>query len=205
MRVLEKIRYKLRYNAWPRLVVNVLKRLGIILLPYYLFRRSLGTPVHPVDRGDWELIELCEEDMPQLASLPLVHGNEQTYRQRIRNGQRALALRRGREFGAFCWLDPEYCSYAGEGFRLPDDEIYSYDIYTVPALRGMNLAPLLNALYSERLRQEGYRSVCSVVDVWNKPSLNYVRKIGAVAHRKNLYISIFGVFRRSFVMRRFQA
>ncbi len=199
----ERIRYKLRYNSWPRLLVNGLKRFGIVVLPYYLFRRSLNLPAQAVERGDWELLELGADEMPRLAALPLVHGDEKSYRDRIQKGQRAFALCRGGEVGAFCWMDPVRCSYAGEGFQLQDDEIYLYDIFTALELRGMNLAPLLSSLYSKQLHQEGYRHVYSVVDAWNKPSLNYIRKIGARAERKNLYINLFGIFKRSIVLRRF--
>jgi len=180
--------------------MNALKRIGITVLPYYVFRRDIaGSPKHPELEG-YEFIELTAEDMPRITGLPMVHGDEQTYRQRLRNGQRSFALRQGDEILAFCWMDPERCSFAGEGFTLQADETYVYDIYTTPSQRGRNLAPILNACYTEMLRAEGIRTVFGVVDSMNRASLNYVMKVGCQVQRKNLYLNLFGLLEKSIVL-----
>jgi len=198
--LLAKLRYKLRYNSWPRLIVNVLKRIGITILPYYVFRRDIsGPPKQPSCEG-YEFSELTTEDMPRIARLPLVHSSEQTYLLRQRNGQRCFALRQDGELCAFCWMDPDRFSFVGEGEALQADEAYLYDIYTTPSQRGHNLAPILNACYTELLRAEGIRIVLGVVDSMNRSSLNYVRKIGSRVQRKNLYLNLFGLMKKSIVL-----
>jgi len=198
--LLEKLRYKLRYNSWPRLIVNALKRIGITILPYYVFRRDITDPPKPQGCVGHEFVELTTEDIPQIARLPLVHSNEQTYRRRLHNGQRCFALKQNGEFCAFCWMDPACFSFAGEGNALQTGEAYIYDIYTAPSQRGHNLAPMLNACYTETLRTEGFHAVIGVVDSMNRSSLNYVRKIGSQVQRKNLYLNLFGLLKKSIVL-----
>jgi len=196
----EKLRYRFRYNSWPRLIVNALKRAGITILPYYVFRREIpDPPPHPDCKG-YEFAELTAQDIPQIAGLPLVHCDEQTCRRRMRDGQRCFAIRRGGEICAFCWMDPDCFSFAGEGRALQADEAYIYDIYTAPAQRGHNLAPLLNACYTEKLYTEGVHAVLGVVDSMNRSSLGYVRKIGSRVQRKNLYLNLFGLVKKSIVL-----
>ena len=146
----------MRYNSWPRLVINALKRVGITVLPYYLFRRPLAESSRELDDTGWQFRELTVDDVPALARLPMVHGNAEIFRERLLNGQRSFALTRDGEIFTFNWADPDACSYPGENFTLADDEIYLYDIYTVPEQRGNNLAPLFSAHYSQQLAGRGY-------------------------------------------------
>jgi len=200
---LAKLRYKFRYNSWARLGMNALKRIGITVLPYYVFHRDItGQQKHP-DLEGYEFGELGAEDMPRIADLPLVHSSEQTYRRRLRDGQRCFALKQGGDICAFSWMDSDHCSFSGERFTLQADEVYMYDIYTALDRRGQNLAPMLNACYSERLRAEGIRIILSIVDSLNRSSLNYVTKVGCVAQRKKLYLNIFGLLEKSIVLKIF--
>jgi hypothetical protein len=197
---LEKLHYKLRYNSWPRLLVNALKRFGITILPYYVFYRDItGSPKQP-DLDGYEFVELTAVDMPLIAALPLAHSHEQTYQLRLQNKQRCYALRQQDEIFAFCWMDPDHFSFKGEGKTLQADEAYIYDIYTLPIKRGHHLAPKLNACYTNKLRAEGIRTVIGVVDTMNQPSLNYVRKIGCQVQQKKLYLNIFGLINKSIVL-----
>jgi hypothetical protein len=198
--LLEKLHYKLRYNSWPRLFVNTLKRFGITILPYYVFYRDITGPPKQSDLEGYEFVELTAVDMPLIATLPLVHNNEQTYQLRLKNKQHCYALRQHDEVFAFCWMDPFHFSFKGEGKLLQDDEAYIYDIYTMPLKRGHHLAPKLNACYTNKLRAEGIRTVIGVVDTMNLPSLNYVRKIGCQVQQKKLYLNIFGLINKSIVL-----
>ena len=200
-RLLAQIRYKLRYNSWSRLFVNALKRIGITILPYYVFRRDIsGPPKKPICE-DYEFAELTAKNISQIARLPMVHSDERTYRIRLNSGQRCFGLRQDDEFCAFCWMDPDRFSFVGEGIMLQSDEVYIYDIYTIPAKRGRELAPILNACYTEMLRAEGIHAVLGIVDSMNRSSLNYVRKIGSRIQRKNLYLNLFGLVEKSIALK----
>jgi hypothetical protein len=203
MHSLATLRYKIRYNPLPRLILNALKRVGITILPYYLFRRPLAVPGKMPDRGPFQFLELHDDAMADIAAMPMVSSGEQAYRGRLQQGQRCFGLRRSDETVAYCWMDSRECRVNGEWFPLRAGEVYAYDIYTLPRLRGQNLAPLLNACFSDMLRESGITTVYSVIDYYNRPSLNFAEKIGARAQRLNLYIRLFGLFEKSVVLKQF--
>ncbi len=202
---LDKLCYKLRYNSWPRLTMNALKRIGLTILPYYVFRRDITiAEKHPAP-DSYEYGELTSEDMPDVAALPLVHSSEQIYRTRLSNGQRCFALKREGVICAFSWMDPNHFSFPAERTTLRSDEVYMYDIYTTLAMRGQNLAAILTACYTAKLRAEGVSTILSVVDSFNRPSLNYIKKAGGRMQRKNLYLNFFGLIEKSIVLKVYDA
>lgn len=205
MRFVDKLRYKLRYNPAPRLLINALKRLGIVILPYYLLRRSLAATRRAAQRTDARLEELDDAAMEHIAALPMANNDAATYRRWRARGQQCFGLYLDDELVGFCWMDGRECSFPGERFALAADEAYAFDIYTVPSRRGQNLAPLLNACFSEHLLATGTREVVSVIDCFNRPSLAFADKIGARRERMNLYLRLFGLWERSYVLRRYPA
>jgi len=93
-------------------------------------------------------------------------------------------------------VDPASFSFVGEKVALLSGEAYVYDIYAIPTQRGRNLASILNADYTELLHGEGVSTVIGVVDAFNRSSLNYVRKVGCIVRRKNLYLNLFGLVKK---------
>lgn len=198
--LLGKLRYKFQYNSWSRLIVNALKRFGITILPYYVFRRRVSGQPRAPELGEMTFAELVVKDMPQIACLPLAHSNEDTYRSRLAAGQRAFGLKQRDEIIAFCWMDTRGFSFPGEGDSLRPGEVYIYDIYTIPERRGQGVAPLLNACYTKSMHDEGFHTFLGVIDSMNHPSINYVRKTGSRAERKNLYLNLFGFYEKNFLL-----
>ncbi len=199
----DTLRYKLRYNPPQRLLINAFKRIGITVLPYYLTLRSLPDTRSTLDRSHCSLIELGPEAMAQIAAMPMAHATEAVYRERLSLGQRCFGLMLDGRLVGYCWMDPARCSYGGEGFALAEDEGYCFDIYILPSERGCNLAPLLNACFSDRLEELGIRRMYGVIDRYNRPSLRFAEKIGARRIRLNLYVRLFGLFEKSWVLRRY--
>ena len=198
------LRYKLRYNPPQRLLINALKRVGITILPYYLTLRSVQDTRSTLERSHCSLVELGPESMATIAAMPMAHASEAVYRKRLSLGQRCFGLMLDGRLVGYCWMDPARCSYGGEGFELADDEGYGFDIYTLPGERGRNLAPLLNACFSDRLEELGIRRMYGVIDRYNRPSLRFAQKIGARRIRLNLYVSLFGLFEKSWTLRRYE-
>ncbi len=199
----DTLRYKLRYNPPPRLLINALKRIGITIMPYYLTLRSVPDTRSTLDRNHCSLVELGPESMAEIAAMPMAHATEAIYRKRLALGQHCFGLVIDRQLLGYCWMDPSRCSYGGEGFELADDEAYGFDIYTLPSERGRNLAPLLNACFSDRLEEMAIRNIYGVIDRYNRPSLRFAEKIGARRIRLNLYVRLFGLFERSWILRRY--
>jgi hypothetical protein len=203
MSALRNLRYKIRYNPLPRLALNALKRLGIVILPYYLLQRCLADTVRHVDKTGVRLVELGEADMDRIAAMPMANNSADTYRSWLRRDQHCFGLLQNEELAGFCWMDPKYCSFSGQGLPLAAGQVYAYDIYTVPSQRGRNIAPLLNACFSDWLRESGVTHVVSVIDYFNRPSLSFAAKIGARPKQLNLYLRLFGLYDKTFLLKTF--
>jgi GNAT superfamily N-acetyltransferase len=201
--MLETLRYKLRHYPLPRLIMNAMKRAGITIIPYYFCAYSTDYRRPANESRQYRLVELGPDDMPRVAALPMSHSTEETYRGRLRLGHRCHGLLLGDQLVAYSWLDPVRCSYGGEGFALAPGEVYAYDLFTAPGERGRDLAPLLIACRNELLRANGIRTVCTVVDYFNHPSLAVGKKVGSRRKRLNLYIRIFGLVETSLVLKTF--
>lgn len=201
MNTLRTISYKWRYNPLPRLVLNGLKRLGITILPYYLFARVLADTRQSLQPGDLYLREVQQRDIPQMASMELVHADGQELMARLERGHRCFGLFEGNTLLAFNWMDFSSCSFRNDNFPLRSDEAYSYDMFTLYNRRGQNLAFLLIGMVSRRLESEGIRRQFSVVDYYNYPSLRVARKIGCVPQRLNLSIGLFGLWEWNYCLR----
>ena len=200
---LDNLRYRLRYNPLPRTLINLLKRVGITLLPYYLFDRQLAREPLPAGASDCELVLLGESDMASIAAMPMANSPESEYRERLGKGQRCYGLRTGGELVGYCWMDPARCSFPAEDFALPEGAAYAFDIYTLPARRGENLAARLNAMFHRQMVDEGISTMYSVVDRYNLPSLRFASKIGVRPRHLALQLRLFGVVERRFVLKRY--
>jgi len=93
MRSFSELIERIRYNPLPRLFINALKRIGIVALPYYVFRHDLVSLQCPeLDRAGTRLVELQEADMAGIAALPLLRA-----RVARRTGQLLLDVHRACE------------------------------------------------------------------------------------------------------------
>lgn len=206
MQYLRNLLNKLRYSAFPRLITDGLKHIGIIIVPYHLYRRSVADTYRtPPDDEDAEFVELFDADMPAVASLPMVPGSEPFFRSLLAEGQRCFGLRLNGELVGFCWMDPNECHVHGAHFKLGKNEAYAHDIFTVPGHRGRAVAPMLNAYFSVLLVKLGIETVYSVIDVFNRPSRNFAAKIGCEPVRLVIYVSIFGLLERSVTLKKLAA
>jgi hypothetical protein len=200
---LATLRYKLRYNPLPRLMINGLKRLGIVVLPYYLFDRQLRQEALPAESEGCELVLLGAGDMAAIAEMPMANSAESEYRSRLAHGQRCYGLKVEGELVGYCWMDPARCSFPPEDFALPANAAYAFDIYTLPARRGENLAARLNALFHRQMYKDGVRTMFSVVDKYNLPSLRFAAKIGVRPRHLAVHVKLFGGRDRRWLIRRY--
>jgi len=203
MQYLRNLLNKLRFSAFPRLITDGLKHVGIVIVPYHLYRRSVADTYRaPPDDSHADFVELFDDDMAAIAGLPMVPGSEAFFRGLLAEGQRCFGLRLDDQLVGFCWMDPRECHVHGAHFELGEAEAYAHDIFTVPGYRGRAVAPLLNAYFSALLVELGVETVYSVIDVFNRPSRNFAAKIGCQPVRLVLYFSVFGVLERSVTLKR---
>jgi GNAT superfamily N-acetyltransferase len=84
---------------------------------------------------------------------------------------------------------------------LAPDELWVYEAFVIPELRGRNVATVRATLVGERLKNEGYRRLLWLVSPHNRPQLGSAAKLGARRLGSAGYVRL-GPFRRDFVRMR---
>ncbi len=102
-------------------------------------------------------------------------------RRRLEAGDACFVARRDGRLVAACWAAtrPARIDYLDRAIRLMPDEVYVYEIFTSPALRGNNIAPALELYAARHFRQAGYRRLVEIVVPENEPARRFAGKIGA--------------------------
>lgn len=177
-----------RHGLFTKRLLERLRRTGLHLNPYYLFREGVGTgrafppeltrayPTSVLDPG-----ELGEIQAHSWASRAHLEG-------RIAKGHLCIVGRHEGEIVGYTWADPVEVNDRACDHELERGEAYLYDAYVVPEHRGRGLAPYLRQASYEHLRRAGFHTFYSVSEYFNKPAIRFKEKLGAVPMR--LYLEI---------------
>ena len=95
-------------------------------------------------------------------------------------GSRCLLQLDGDKLVGFTWISNARLIELmwGMHFNMPDDMVYNYNGYTVPAYRGTSYQALRHLKILELTRREGTRRLFGYVDHLNYPSLRGTQKSG---------------------------
>ena len=171
---------KLRYNSFPRLVLDVLKIVKIRINPFYILREGLHPEVDSPGRAPdgCEIRIIHHEDLPQFADFPDRTESLESLQQRMGRGDVGLgAWLNGRAAG-FTWARTDEFLCHLYRFDLREDEAYLYDAYTSTECRGRGLAGHLRYRLYEALAERGRHTLFSVTARFNRPSLQFKIKLG---------------------------
>jgi RimJ/RimL family protein N-acetyltransferase len=92
---------------------------------------------------------------------------------------------------------PVWSDYLSCELRLAADEIYIYDVFTKPGLRGQAVSPATSTEMLRYFRAAGYRRLVTAILPENQPSLRAVAKTGHRPYGLIGYITI-GPWKRYF-------
>lgn len=145
-----------------------------------LLERPLQEPISdvmvrlPVEIGQLRTVEVAEHVRFRAES-----GSSMT-QSRLDAGQLCFVVRHQGAVVSSCWAATTrvWIDYLSRELRLGPEEVYSYDSFTEPALRGSNLEP---ARLTEKLRyfrDAGYRRMVCAVSPENRASLRACAKVG---------------------------
>jgi len=179
---LRHLRHKVTRNPAPGLILDAWSKLGLRVLPFYLFVEPVQDRAPPSPRLPSEevSIELLDEgDMAEIAALPNRGPSLREHLDNLRRGQRCLGLRHRGRITSFSWYDLDVCSYRGLSFPLLADEAYLFDQYTLMDYRGCGLAPYLRYQLHLHLRELGRRRLFSISNRYNAAALRFKAKLGA--------------------------
>ena len=153
-----------RDEGWKRLLFVVLGDLGY--RRFLLYERRLDEPILPVAL---RLPVVCEPFQPAafeeyLRVHPLIPRAQ--LEERLARGDECYVARTDGRIAAVTWLsrDAHFFRSIGCRYELPAGEVYFYDSFTDPCLRGQGIAPALGVWVLERLRASGVtRAVLAIV------------------------------------------
>lgn len=99
---------------------------------------------------------------------------------RLDSGQLCFVTRHDGKIGTVNWVAPTTAWIDYLSFKIPlaPEEVYSYESFTAPDLRGQNIAPARSVCMLRYLEKLGYRRIIGVITPENMASLRYARKSG---------------------------
>jgi len=194
MEYLKYIIQKIRRNPNPRIILDGLNKLGIRIMPFYVFSEGhLSEAKHQMKNGfdEYDIGYLGPPDMGEMSEIPFRYICEKRLQKRLKQGNLCLGLRYHGELVAFTWCDLTRCNFTGLNFMLEEDEAYLFDAYTNPLFRGTGIAPYLRCRLYKKLADIGRHKLISVSEYFNTPSIKFKKKLKAKIIGKGLIIDLF--------------
>ena len=101
-------------------------------------------------------------------------------RRRLGGGQLCFAVWHDRRIIHAAWAATGRAGieYLSTEITLEPDEVWSYDVFTVPAFRGMGASPARMAAMIEYFRDRGYRCLMGAILPENRSSMRLGDKVG---------------------------
>ncbi|MBW2173010.1 MAG: hypothetical protein JRF69_13790 [Deltaproteobacteria bacterium] len=191
---------KIRYNPFPRVVLDGLAKLEIRIQPYYVVLEGLIDGVlHDleVQRNEYELGFLGKEDMEVIGSIPFREISYEEILTRLKEGKMCFGAKQDGKLAAFSWCDIEEFNFKGLEFPLRKNEAYLFDAYTFDSFRGEGMAPYLRYQLYKELAKLGRHRLYSISERFNASSLKFKRKLNARVIGSGLYVDILNRWRFS--------
>ncbi len=204
--VLRKVGIKIRHGMVLQVIRNRISRIGIDISPYYFFREGADDIAIPEIKGkasDYVFEYLGQGDM-RMAADNNVGYKEEDLLGFLENGDICIGLKKDGQLAAFMWIGLKEWKFKTITVPLERDEAYLWNMYTMEAFRGMNLAPYLRYLSYEALRGMGRNKLYSISEYFNTPAIKFKRKLNARITRIGLYVSLFRRFHRNFALRTYR-
>jgi SAM-dependent methyltransferase len=162
-------------RVWLRLLARLRIYRRLVLMESCL--DELG-PERPMP-DDVEVRRLAREDAEAYAALRPDQGRRECER-RLAEGQMCCAAWRGREIVSAVWgaAGRAWIDYLEREIRLKADEVYSYDLFTVPALRRRGITAAMGIRHHRFLREQGYRQVLATLGQLNRSARALQESVG---------------------------
>jgi hypothetical protein len=200
-----RLKQKMKYNSFWRLVHDGLVRIGIKITPYYLVEEGGGPDLPEFERDrypGYSVGYLGRDEMKLIAGLEREFFTEERLKERCDKEMRCLAVKKEGKIHAFTWFNLKECDYAGHRFTLNEHEAYLQDAYVFMQYRGLRLAPFIRYQAYKELRKLGRIRFYSITEAFNEQSIKFKKKLNARFDYLGLYIRLFNKWHISFPLRR---
>ena len=173
---------KLRYSNWLRLIFDTAAKFGVRITPYFVALEGEwddGPPELEAGFDAYQCRRLSIDDMGPLSQIPGRPISERQLIQRLHDGHLCFGLVKDGRVVSFSWVNPQEALSGLCRFSLQAHEAYYYDLYTLHAFRGRQLALYLRHQTYRHLLKLGLTRYYSVIDALNTPAVKFKRKLQA--------------------------
>jgi GNAT superfamily N-acetyltransferase len=184
--------------------VRLLGKVGIVVLPYYWTLEGTAAAPPELGRGleDYTFQRFGEEDVKAFAA-QIPWRSEADMLAELREGKLCFGLKYQGRPAAATWCNLTECSFRWHKVPLRDHEVYLFDMFTLEAFRGANIAPYLRYRTYQALRDMGRDTFYSVTERFNAPAVRFKQKLGAKFLWLGVGIDLFGKLQRHYILRRY--
>ncbi|MGP8005385.1 MAG: GNAT family N-acetyltransferase [Smithella sp.] len=195
------INYKIKIiHVWSRELMakalfDRLSRLGITIVPYYLFEESKSF----LNTADTKLIldKPYETIILNRSNINLIKGfenpssTENEFSKLWDKDCSCICLTSEGCVLGYGWVDYRKCNYKYLSFELKNNEAYAFNFHTARHMRGRNIAPFLRSFLYEHVRNMGRNRIYSISEQFNTPALKFKEKINAKPLLHYVYVNLF--------------
>ncbi len=198
MNLFLKIRNVLYHGLVAATLFRWLSRVGINIVPYYLFVESndLSTTgnLKPILEKPYEILVLDRNQVDLIKGLENLPRMESEFTKLWDKGCFCVCLISDGSVLGYGWFDLTRCNYKYLPFELKDDEAYSFNFYTVRHMRGRNIAPFLRNYLAVHVQSLGRTRRYSITELFNTPAMKFKDKRKAKPHSLYIYINLWARF-----------
>ena len=172
-RALEVLQQDGPQSLWFKVLSETVYRRVILLERLLDEPEAEVTPGVPVD-----VSLLKETEIDEYVGLR-PEADPATVRHRFTGGQLCFAVRHQEHLVSVVWATTgrAWIDYFDREIQLAGDEVYPYESFTAPDMRGQNLASVRSTRMQQHFKDAGYRRFI-VVTPENTPSLRHTVKVG---------------------------
>jgi len=207
--IFRRIWLKVRYGAVIQECLERIGKLGLKLELYYLLvengssRESSLLSNPPMMTEGFETGFFEPDEIMAVSRLPGSGVTEQQALEWFGKGRRCFGAKQGGKILSYVWCSFRECHFLNLRIPLKENEVYLFNTQTLRGHRGKNLAGFVRyRLYGE-LAGQGLVHFYSIVSVFNRPSLNVKKKLGARKVKLYFYLGLTKKWNRNFCLKEF--
>lgn len=186
-------------------VRNNLARLGLDIMPYYLFNASLqsvDSPTVKINDLDLKLTVFGESEINFIKNS--IIGIEDKYLlEYIRDGETCMGLKHLNEIVAYQFIRRQSFYFRKRYFNLGESDSYLHSVYVFEKYRGKNIASYLRYHSLNLLEKENIENYYSISEYFNKSAIRYQRKSNVKKVKLYLSLILFKKWTMNFTLRSF--
>jgi hypothetical protein len=190
---MNKLRDAFRYKKLLLVTMDQLSKIGFQFTPYFLTLES--TLRIPYIKLSGEL-QSAAWGVSTVADIEKIRNHPETiWFDRFEHALQdddciCFTLKQNEEIMAFMWCNFDRCPLI-QDLKLKADEAYLFGVFTYAKYRGKNLAPYLNSQIYKALSEMGRTRLFSLTVCFNRPALNFKKKLHARYVKTGLFIKLF--------------